>query len=111
MLARGRRHRRRHSRRASSSFAIAAAMLAAASSAARAQIATLDKGHSLLVTKGLQIWGLDSDSTYQVNYANFTAANMSSLFWGNTPSIFPTAGMKWGKWVDYTGSPATALNA
>ena len=77
----------------------------------RAQIATLDKGHSLLVADGLQIWGLNTDAfQYNFNYNNLAAANMNAVMWSynqSNPGVL-SAGQKWGKWTDYLGSPATA---
>ncbi len=80
---------------------------------ARAQIAVLDKGHQLLVNQGLQIWGLQTDSSYSLNYNELTAANMNAVVWSygqSNPGVL-AAGQKWGLWVDYHGNPATALNA
>ena len=70
--------RRRLGRRARS-FALAGAVVAAMSSSARAQIASLDKGHQLLVTSGLQMWGLNTDSfNYNFDYNNLTGANLNA---------------------------------
>ena len=80
---------------------------------ARAQIASLDKGHQLLVNSGLQIWGLNTDSfQYNFNYNNFTAANMNGVMWSfeQANAGVLSAGQKWGKWVqpDPTQSNYTA---
>ena len=94
------------------SIAIASAVLAGAS-AAQAQVATMSKGHQLLVNNGLQIWGLVTDANYQFNYPNMAAANFNAVTWSygaSSPQLL-SAGQKWGKWVDYTGHPSTALNA
>ena len=90
---------------------MAGAVLAGVSSL-RAQIATLDKGHSLLVADGLQIWGADTDTSYSFNYNTMAGANLNGVMWG-----FPAAGLtnvaalstgqKWGKWTDPAGNPAT----
>jgi autotransporter-associated beta strand protein len=81
---------------------------------AHAQIATLDKGHQLLVNSGLQIWGLNTDSSqYPFNYNNLTSANMNAVVWSlgqSNPGVL-SAGQKWGKWVDYLGNPASALDS
>src|SRR5262245_32144840 len=78
--------------------------------ASQAQLASLDKGHQLLVNSGLQIWGLNTDSfQYNFNYNNFLAANMNAVMWSHNqsnPGVLST-GQKWGKWVQETGSPAT----
>lgn len=78
---------------------------------AQAQIATLDKGHQLLVNSGLQIWGCDTGAS-SFNYSNLTGANMNAVMWshGQSKPQVLAAGQKWGKWVDYLGNPATALN-
>jgi hypothetical protein len=100
--------------------AAAAAITVALAPAALGQIATLDKGHNLLVNSGLQIWGLNTDSFgYTFNYNNFTAANMNAVMWsyGQSNAGVLTTGQKWGKWIQpnpsdpsYT-SPANSLNA
>lgn len=95
------------------SIALAGAVMAGMTSA-QAQIATLDKGHQLLLNGGLQIWGLNTDSfQYTFNYNNLTAANMNAVMYShgqsNTGALSP--GQKWGKWVDYHGNPSTALDA
>lgn len=89
-----------------------AGVVAAATSHACAQLATLDKGHQLLVDRGLQIWGLDTNSTDPFNYNNLSAANFNAVMWSfnqSNPALL-SPGQKWGKWVDHTGSPATALS-
>jgi autotransporter-associated beta strand protein len=104
-----RAHRRRFA-----SLALAGAAMAVASAQVRAQIATLDKGHSLLINDGLQIWGLNTDSfNYNFSYSNFAAANLTAVAWsfGQSNPGALTTGQKWAKWVDYTGSPSTALNS
>jgi hypothetical protein len=57
---------------------VAAGLVAAASPTACAQIATLDKGHQILVDSGLQIWGLNTDSTYPFNDNSLTGAKMNA---------------------------------
>src|SRR4051794_35303705 len=99
--------------------AFAAAVLAGATTV-RAQIASLDKGHSLLLNSGLQIWGLNTDQhQYNFNYNNFAAANMTAVTWSydqSDPGVL-SAGQKWGKWIDPNPSdpnyqsPANTLNA
>jgi len=92
----------------------AIALVALISPTTFGQIATLDKGHQLLVNSGLQIWGLNTDSQqYTFNYSNFTGVNMNAVMWSfnqSNPGVL-SAGQKWGKWVDHLGNPATALNA
>ncbi len=80
---------------------------------AHAQIATLDKGHQIFVNNGLQIWGLDTDNRYSLDYNELTAGNMTAVMWatGQAQPGNLSSGQKWGNWVDYKGSPATALNA
>src|SRR3954463_13954239 len=80
----------------------AAAVLAGASSA-RAQIATLDKGHSIFLNNGLQIWGFDSATRYGFDYNTLAAGNMNAVVWGNGGTDMSTlsAGQKWGKWTDW----------
>ncbi len=81
------------------------------------QLATLDKGHQLIVNNGLQIWGFNSDTQYPVDYNELSAANMTAVMYGYTTDTGSlSAGQKWGKWVDpnpnsgtYT-SPANSLN-
>src|SRR5215211_4446237 len=95
------------------SAALAGAVLAAvSSSAARAQVATLSKGHQLLVNYGLQIWGCDTGAAPFV-YSGLTGANMNGVMWshGQSKAGSLTAGQKWGKWVDYHGTPSGALDA
>src|SRR3954451_16230510 len=82
---------------------LVAGLLAGLAPQGHAQIASLDKGHQLLVNQGLQIWGLNTDSfQYSFNYNNFTAANMNAVMWSygqsNTPAL--SAGQKWGRWAD-----------
>src|SRR5438477_10887848 len=97
-------------RRCARSLALASAVLAAASSAARAQIAALDKGHNLLVTNGLQIWGADSNTNDTFDYPTMAAANINGVFWGfpaqggsDMSKLAP--GNKWGKWTDWRYNP------
>ncbi len=93
---------------------VAIAASNATSQFAGAQLATLGKGHQLLVNSGLQIWGLNTDSAqYPFNYNNLAALTMDAVIWSHgqsDPGVL-TTGQKWGKWVDYLGSPATALDA
>ncbi len=98
----------------------AVGVVAAIAPIACAQIASLDKGHQLLVNSGLQIWGLNTDSfQYTFNYNNFTGANMDAVMWSylQANAGVLSTGQKWGKWVqpdssqsNYT-SPATSLNS
>jgi autotransporter-associated beta strand protein len=109
-------------------FFLAAAAFAALAPRAEAQIATLDKGHQILVNNGLQIWGAATDIlNYDVNYASLQNANMNGVIWGfpangTTPANGGTdiqalsPGNKWGKWTDWqyngtTITPQTALTA
>ncbi len=92
---------------------MAVSVFAALPPFACAQIAALDKGHQLLVNSGLQIWGLNTDKTYPFNYSSMTAANMNAVIWSHgqsNPSVL-SSGQKWGKWVEYLGSPSTALDS
>lgn len=84
----------------------------------RGQLASLDKGHQLLVNSGLQIWGCDTGAS-PFNYSGLTGADMNGVMWSfseSQPGLL-TTGQKWGKWVqpdssqpNYT-SPASSLNA
>jgi autotransporter-associated beta strand protein len=94
--------------------AVAASVLfAAVPPVANAQLATLDKGHQLLVNNGLQIWGVATDTSYGLNYASLENANMNGVMWG-FPAVGGTdmnalgPGDKWGKWTDwqYNSNPA-----
>ena len=96
----------------------AAGVLVASGPLACAQIASLDKGHQLLVNNGLQIWGLDQCSGCTFNYNGLANANFNGVIWswGVDDAPHPklnslASGQKWGKWVDSNGSPATALDA
>ena len=88
--------------------ALATAGLAGASQA-RAQIASLDKGHRILVNNGLQIWGVDTDLNYSFDYPTLANANLTAVTWGGA-SDFSTMvpGNKFGQWVDYTADPNPA---
>src|SRR4051812_30529731 len=86
---------------------------------AHAQIATLDKGHQIIVNNGLQILGLDTDQAdYPIDYNELSAAHMTGAMWAYGQTV-PTlsAGQTWGKWISPNPSdgsyvsPATALNA
>ncbi len=94
------------------SLILAGAVLAGAASACHAQITTLDKGHSLLLTDGLQIWGLNTDSS-SFHYSDLTGADLNAVMWsyGQANAGSLSTGQTWGKWADYTGSPSTALNS
>src|SRR4051812_16623066 len=78
---------------------LVAGLLAVLAPQGHAQIATLDKGHQLLVNQGLQIWGLQSDIQYTLDYSELTAANMNGVIFAhqasNTGAL--SAGQKWGK--------------
>src|SRR4051794_33326719 len=112
--------RSRHRLLAAAAVAVCAGSVFTSSQTASAQITTLDKGHSLLLSSGLQIWGLNTDSfQYTFNYNNFTAANMNAVMWsyGQSNPGALSNGQKWGKWVmpdpanpSYT-SPANSLNS
>lgn len=90
----------------------AAGIVAVMAPLAGAQITTLDKGHQLLVNSGLQIWGCDTGAS-SFTYGNLTNANFNAVMWshGQAKANLLSTGQKWGKWVDYLGSPATALNS
>src|SRR5436309_3034607 len=72
----------------------------AAVSTVRAQIASLDKGHNLLVNSGLQIWGCDTGAAPFV-YSGLSGANMNGVMWsfGQSKAGQLTTGQKWGKWI------------
>ena len=80
------------------------------------QIATLDKGHSLLVADGLQIWGADTDTSYSFNYNTMAGANLNGVMWG-----FPAAGLtnvgvlstgqKWGSGPIRPAIPPPAMTS
>jgi len=86
--------------------------IAAVPVACLSQITTLDKGHQLLVNSGLQIWGCDTGAS-SFTYSNLSGANINAVMWshGQSKAQLLAAGQKWGKWVDYLGNPATALNS
>ncbi len=98
---------------------LAVGVVVASGPVACAQIASLDKGHQLLVNSGLQIWGLNTDSfQYNFSYNNFIAANMNAVMWSfqQANAGVLSSGQKWGKWVqpdpsqsNYT-SPSTSLS-
>jgi autotransporter-associated beta strand protein len=107
---------------------LAAGLITALAPSARAQLATLDKGHQILVNNGLQIWGSATDIVnYDVNYAALEGANMNGVMWGfpangytvangGTEMNLLSAGDKWAKWTpwEYNGTtvtPQTALTA
>src|SRR5688572_5466689 len=107
----------RLSRRGAAAIGLACAAALSAASPALAQVATLGKGHNLLVNNGLQIWGLDTGAS-GFNYANLTNANFNGVLWswGVDPAPHPKldlvpVGSKWGKWTDQHGDPALALDA
>src|SRR5688500_19185520 len=97
---------------------------AAAGLPARAQIATLDKGHSIIVNNGLQIWGVASDIlNYDINYSQLQGANMNGVMWGfpangytvangGTETHLLSAGQKWAKWTpwEYNNNIASGTN-
>ena len=112
---RGENRRRRNYR--VQSIALAGAVLAG-SAGVRAQIATLDKGHNVLLDNGLQVWGLDTDNRYPFDYSVARGANLTGVVFANTPTLTDalSPGDKWGKWTDYrydgsTVTPLTALTA
>src|SRR3954469_11723060 len=93
-------------------------IVATFSSIACAQIATLDKGHQLLVNSGLQIWGCDTGAS-PFAYSGVTGANMDAAMWSfeQAKAGSLSAGQRWGKWVQpdpsnpsYT-APGTSLTA
>ena len=80
---------------------------------AQAQVATLGKGYQYFLNNGLQIWGLDQGAS-TFDYNGLTGANFNGVMWSygqDYKAANLTAGQKWGKWVDASGSPATALDA
>src|SRR5437870_4558477 len=68
-------------------LAMATAVMGVSSRTVFAQIASLDKGHSVLANNGLQIWGAYTDSNYFFDYPTMTAANINAVMYG-----FPTIG-------------------
>src|SRR6266545_2876078 len=71
----------------------------------RAQIATLDKGHQILIDRGLQIGGL-VDQTYRpFHLGTLQAANFTIPLWAwdtDISQLGPAPGAPWGRWIDYT---------
>ena len=67
-----------HSTRARSLIVASAvaASVAAIVAPARAQVATLNKGHTFVVNNGLQIWGLDQGAS-TFNYNNLAGEGFS----------------------------------
>jgi autotransporter-associated beta strand protein len=97
---------------------LAVGALVASGPFACAQIATLDKGHQLLVNNGLQIWGLDQCAGCTFNYNGLANANFNGVMWSwgvddaPHPKLNSLAnGQKWGKWQDPNVNPASALDA
>jgi len=89
------------SRRRVQTIALAGAVLAG-TSGARAQLASLDRGHQILVNDGVQIWGADSNTADNFSYTGAFGANLNGVMWG-----FPaqggdilSTGFQWGKWPD-----------
>jgi autotransporter-associated beta strand protein len=85
---------------------------------ASGQLASLDKGHQLLVNSGLQIWGCDTGAS-PFAYSGVTGANMDAAMWSfeQAKAGSLSAGQRWGKWVQpdpsnpsYT-APGTSLTA
>jgi hypothetical protein len=70
-----------------------------------AQIAALDKGHEILLGRGLQVGGL-IDQTYRpFHLGMLQGANFTLPLWGwNTDiaQLGAAPGVPWGRWVDYT---------
>jgi hypothetical protein len=70
------------------------------------------------VNNGLQIFGLQTDDAYPLDYNELSAGNMTGVMWSfgqSNPGVL-SAGQNWAKWVDpnpssgsYT-SPANTLN-
>jgi autotransporter-associated beta strand protein len=114
------RYRRR---RRLTSAAAGLLVAAAGGSAAHAQIATLDKGHNILVNNGLQIWGTNTNALpgNGFSYSTMEGANMNGVMWGfpaqGTSDVNAVpVGKKWGRWTDYrydgtTVTPQNALTA
>jgi autotransporter-associated beta strand protein len=106
--------RSRSPRRRKLALAVAAATAASlgVGKFAHAQVATIGKGHQILVNNGLQIWGCDTGAS-SFTYSSLTNANMNGVMWsfGTANAGALSAGQKWGKWVDANGTPATALTA
>jgi len=106
------RRTRRVGRRGVHTIALAAAVGVGATQV-RAQLASLDRGHQILVNDGIQIWGADSNTADNFSYTGATGANLNAVMWGfpaHGGDILST-GFKWGKWTDPYGSPSTALNS
>jgi hypothetical protein len=83
---------------------------------AKAQLTTPDKGHSLFLNSGLQIWGSDVDTRYSFNYDIMAQANMNAVMWG-FPAIggsdmsVLSPGQKWARTIDYNSDPTTVLSS
>jgi autotransporter-associated beta strand protein len=90
-----------------------AGAVAGVASGVRGQIATLDKGHSLLLNSGLQVLGVYSDSSYGIDYNVVNGANLTGpMFFADPgPSQVLSTGHEWNVLVPYNSDPATVLTS
>ena len=72
---------------------------------AHAQIASLDKGHQILLNRGLQIGGM-VDQTYRpFHLSTLQGGNFTLPLWGfnaDVSQLGAAPGVPWGRWIDYT---------
>src|SRR5437762_14373916 len=71
----------------------------------RAQVASLDKGHQLLVDRGLQIGGLIAQTVDPFNLNTMQAGGFTMPQWAWTSDVSKLSaapGAPWSRWIDYT---------
>jgi hypothetical protein len=71
---------------------------------ARAQVATLDKGHQILIDRGLQIGGLIALTSDPFHLSTLQAGGFTMPLWAwnsDISTLGPAPGAPWGRWVSY----------
>ena len=78
---------------------------------ARAQIGALDKGHQILIDRGLQIGGLIALPENPFHLGTLQGGNFTLPLWAwntDVSKLGAAPGVPWGRWIDYTSQNSLA---
>src|SRR2546423_2545856 len=70
-----------------------------------AQLTSLDKGHQILIDRGVQISGLIALTENPFHLSTMQAGGLTMPLWtwsGDVSQLGASPGAPWGRWIDYT---------
>src|SRR6185312_5363113 len=70
-----------------------------------AQVPSLDKGHQILIDRGLQIGGVIALTENPFHLSTMQAGGFTMPLWAwhsDVSALGPTPGAPWSRWLDYT---------